>query len=105
MLAAAQHSGDAILWGLAVAASRLSRGCELFVFTRNVGVSSSSFSEPERAFCAHAFHLGLGSGKGAFCGLCPVFKTQRTSKPQAACEGLCGYRGEVGAVITPTTQM
>lgn len=36
------------------------------------------FSKPERAFCAHAFHLGLGSGKGAFCGLCPVFKTQRT---------------------------
>ena len=24
------------------------------------------FSEPERAFCAHVFHLGLDSLKGAF---------------------------------------
>lgn len=60
------------------------------------------FSKPGGAFCARAFHLGLGSGKGAFCCLCPVFKTQTTQLEIQAPSSLrrtCGIAG-VGHVLS-----
>lgn len=101
LLPYAKHQLPPGTWEPSVDTSLLSWGFQLFVVTGSVYTSPSLwcmerpllFSEPERAFCAGAFHLGLGSGNGAFCCSCHIFTTQTTwwqiqSSP-AACEKWC----------------